>query len=515
MSYEQGLQIGGALASMGNQFANTMRGQREEARKEEDLELTKAVETDAAKAMKDPKYLETVPEERQLAVMTRLAKAQSDQYRTSREGIELEGKRRGENYARVTDAYQAAKHLYDTGDHISAAHKLAEGYTDLSDGWDAQIVPEDKATNTPMQLMMKHQITGETKQVPITKETVGQGLDYIGRYRDPQVFNAMEDTHKKLGESLILENTMPDKLEIAYDQDNNKVGVIAYLPIKDERNKYAFGKGMKPHLLANGKLQQIDKLPDGWTTQKIEKGKSEIAESQYRGVLAGANERLVPSITDAKQAEALYQKDFAEESREAINTPDPKSTFMAQDGKTYGQAKTGKLVQLPDDMVPAQKVHMLGGATDETGEQTYFAQEDPYKAKVSAIKTGVKSAKGKEKDPIVSVPDPNGGEPIPMKRKQALSELKDISSFLSRSGSRSAADAIAAMANSDGGEIPGKENKISQIVALSKDSSNPEAQQMAQKALALATGLGWMTSGKSKSSSTAKKMFDKYSGGLN
>lgn len=383
MSYEEGLRVGGFMSSLGNTFSGIMKDNQQMAIKAEDREKEKLTDVDAAKALKDPNYISQIPEDRQLSVMAKVAKAKADEYKTSREGIELEGQRRSENYAKIKEANQIAQVMYEKGDYQSAAYKLAEGYGYLNDHWSAQVEQGDEQTGAPGQVVLKHQMTGETRKLPITKEGVAEGLSYVGKFsNDPKEYNALEERNKAFVQQYNIEAA--EKAEDVYDGQGQRVGKLLRMINKDQKGNYDLDRGPQTFLFSKGQLQHVEQLPEGWTTKKQAGEQSDIEVSQYK----------------AKQANALGG---------ALGTPDYKEAFQAQGGQTMAPLIGGGYGQVNPSMAPKQKPHMMGTVTDDEGNVQAIAQEDPYSTKVSKVETGIKSPSKTKK---VRMIDPNTGEQV-------------------------------------------------------------------------------------------------------
>lgn len=488
MSYQQGIAIGNTLVGLGQVFTGALRDQRKDARETEGLERDKRIKSAAYNIFKDPEHnLGEMPIDEKFDATREAAILKSDTLRQDREYEAQKAVKRSALRHNYLDGLQKAEMALNSGDVKVAANLIAQISPYAPTGWNANYQEEGggnaflEATNT---------LTGETKRVPVTKESLNGLIQQGKQWRDTQDFDtAAKETD---GYRRRLNEELTKAREIMINPKTKKpVGVRheALVPSSDGRftmdRRWVY---LDNDLKEAPPGQFKDAIPE--STIKVEQG---VAKAE------------------ADVAKAGYEKDLAKARQGVIGAVDLSTAVLTQGGDYVAKTNIGGTATIPADKAPAHKVHMLGGGTNaETGEQTYFAQEDPYKTKVSPVKTGVKTGKLKDEDPMVSVPGPSGGKPVQIKRSQVRSELKEISSFLTQSGSRTAGEALAALMASDGGDLPGKENKISQIVALSKDSSKPEAQQMAKRALTLAASLGWIEGGGTSKGTSKGKPWYQY-----
>jgi len=477
MSYKEGIQIGNALMGIGGALSETMRKQDEAKVKAEERELEKQSDIDAAKALKDPEHLSSVPEDRQLAVLTKIAKVKADEYRASKEGIELEGLRRKNNYEKVRETNMVAQNLYANGDYNSAAEKLSEGYGYLNDHWGAKI---EKTTDagTPGNVTLKHQFTGETKKFPITKKGVGEALGYFGKFGDPKIYDALEQRNKAFVQQYNIEAA--DKAEVVFDQNNKKVGQLVRYINKDQDGNYDLDKGPQAFLFAKGKLQQMDELPEGWTTEKAAKSEADIAK-------------------------AGFQKKQAQLGGQALGTPDYAHAFQTEGGETVAPVIGGGYGKVNPSMAKREKPHILGTTTDEEGNVQALVQEDPYSSKVTASKTGIKAAK-KEGESVVNVRIGNSDKTRQMPEKTVRKNLdeakKSLEAVKDKSGNPFTLPSLDELDSASQGD---KETVLTKIERISKDTTNqtPTVRSAARNALNYLEALG-ITTGETSSAAGKK-----------
>lgn len=334
MSFKQGLAIGGAMSRFGSSMANTFAYQRREAESLEEKEADKQVNEYAAQLAQNPDQfdLSQVPEDKQLAVLSRAAAGVADKERLSMANIEREGKLRAARFNKLKELNQVAGTLINKGDYTSAAFKLAEAYNEVPDGWKAEVgrpVDIEAGESAPKSITLKHLYTGEARDIPITKEAVNEAFAYVDTFsNDPKEFNAIAERDKAY---VIQHNAEAYKnAENVYDDKNQKVGQALHMYPKDETGRYNVEDGPQMFLFSQGELRPVDQLPEGWTTQKIAQEKGQIAQAgltEQKSKLIGGN----------------------------LQTPQVDKAFETQGGKIMAPDAVGGFHKIPAAQAPAPK----------------------------------------------------------------------------------------------------------------------------------------------------------------
>lgn len=206
------------ILSAGISFAGAMRQQQQADNEAKAEERDKRIKATAYNIAQDPKYdMGDAPLDEKFDATRQAAILQSD---TMRQDIEYERQKAIKRSAlrnEYLDGIQKAELALGSGD-VGAAGQLIAGVSKYAPtGWNAEFQTNEKGE---AYLIGTNSLTGETKQIPVTREGLAPLIEQGKKWRDVQDF----DTAAKLtdNERRKLNEELTAKREMLYDPQTKK-----------------------------------------------------------------------------------------------------------------------------------------------------------------------------------------------------------------------------------------------------------------------------------------------------
>jgi len=387
--------VGFDILQAGLSFAGVMRGQKRDAMVSEAVEREKRVKSAAYSMFKDPEFdMGDAPLDEKFDASREAAIIKSD---TMRKDIDYEKQKAIKRSAlrqEYLDGIQKAELAINSGD-VRTAGKIVAGVSKYAPtGWNAEFREDDKGNEI---LYGTNSFTGETKEIPVTKDGLTPIIEQGKKWRDTEDYDtaakSADNERRKLNEELT------KKREVLFDPDTKRpIGLRHEVLIPSDDGSFAV---QRRWVYLDQNLQTVS--PDAF--------KGAVPESQIKG-------EAEYSKAEADKATSQFQAKRARLAGQNLTTPEWEKTFRTQGGQYLAPNAVGGYVPVSASMAKQEKPHFIGGTfTDEGGNVQALAQTDPYSTRLTKVNTGVKVVP--KEGSQVSVQDPDTGKQILIPKGQA------------------------------------------------------------------------------------------------